>query len=192
MMNFRGFPAGRLECTPVPNLFINLLARIDDVAELKVTLFVMMLVYRKRSYPRYAGYTELLGCTELVQGLGGEENLRRALQAAVARGTILGLKDGEHGGEIYFINDEAGRRAYAKIESGELKIKGLSTPARISPPPEPMPDIFSLYEQNIGMLTPLVADELREAEKRYPASWIADAIREAVLHNKRNIKYVMR
>ena len=33
-------------------------------------------------------------------------------------------------------------------------------------------DIFTLYEQNIGMLTPLIADELREAEKHYPESWI--------------------
>ena len=30
------------------------------------------------------------------------------------------------------------------------------------------------------MLTPLIADELREAEKQYPESWIKDAIKEAV------------
>jgi DNA replication protein len=40
------------------------------------------------------------------------------------------------------------------------------------------------------MLTPMIADELRDAEKLYPPDWIRDAIKEAVLHNKRNIKYI--
>ena len=54
-----------------------------------------------------------------------------------------------------------------------------------------MPDIFSLYEQNIGMLTPIIADELREAEKLYPQGWIKDAIKEAVNHGKRKWSYVL-
>ena len=53
-------------------------------------------------------------------------------------------------------------------------------------------DIFTLYEQNIGMLTPLIADELREAEKQYPETWIKDAIKEAVALNKRNWRYIAR
>ena len=51
-------------------------------------------------------------------------------------------------------------------------------------------DIFALYEQNIGMLTPMIADELKEIEKLYPGNWIADAFKEAVLYNKRNIRYI--
>ena len=39
------------------------------------------------------------------------------------------------------------------------------------------PSIFSLYEQNIGLLTPLLAEQLVEAERRYPAGWIEDAAR---------------
>ena len=53
------------------------------------------------------------------------------------------------------------------------------------------PTIFVLYEQNIGLLTPMIADELRDAEQHFPAEWIADAFREAVLHNKRSWKYVL-
>ena len=49
-----------------------------------------------------------------------------------------------------------------------------------------------LYEQNIGMLTPMIADELRDAERHYPAEWIADAFREAVELNKRSWRYVVR
>jgi hypothetical protein len=38
--------------------------------------------------------------------------------------------------------------------------------------PEEQLDVFTLYEQNIGMLTPIIADELLDAEKVYPANWI--------------------
>ena len=40
------------------------------------------------------------------------------------------------------------------------------------------------------MLTPLISEELQEAEQTYPGSWIEDAIREAVGLNKRNWKYI--
>ena len=51
--------------------------------------------------------------------------------------------------------------------------------------------IFRLYEQTIGPLTPILADELREAEKEYPAAWIEDAIRIAVKNNVRRLKYIL-
>lgn len=52
------------------------------------------------------------------------------------------------------------------------------------------PNIFVLYEQNIGLLSPLIADELRDAADMYPAEWIETAFREAVLHNKRKWSYI--
>ena len=56
--------------------------------------------------------------------------------------------------------------------------------------PAARPNVFALYEQNIGMLTPLIADELREAEQTYPVEWIEEAFREAVSLNKRSWKYI--
>ncbi|GAB4486275.1 MAG: hypothetical protein OHK0031_10480 [Anaerolineales bacterium] len=50
--------------------------------------------------------------------------------------------------------------------------------------------IFRLYEENIGPLTPMLADMLREAESEYPAEWIYEAFEIAVSRNKRNWKYV--
>src|SRR5882724_7834371 len=52
------------------------------------------------------------------------------------------------------------------------------------------PNIYVLYEQNIGLLSPLLADQLIEAEKHYPYEWIEDAFREAVQRNKRNWSYI--
>jgi DnaD/phage-associated family protein len=49
--------------------------------------------------------------------------------------------------------------------------------------------VFKLYEENIGPLTPLIADALKDAEETYTAGWVADAIEMAVKNNKRNWKY---
>lgn len=51
-------------------------------------------------------------------------------------------------------------------------------------------DVLALYEQNIGMLTPLIADELRQAQENYPAAWIEEAFRQAASRNRRSWKYV--
>jgi DnaD/phage-associated family protein len=49
-----------------------------------------------------------------------------------------------------------------------------------------------LYEQNIGLLSPLIADHLVKAMERYPRDWIEDAIGEAVAYNRRSWRYIQR
>ncbi len=195
MKQFEGFPSGgRVEFTSIPKVFFSsLLPRITDMAELKTTLHVMAVLYAKKGYPRYVTYAELLGNASLMSSLkGSEEALRKALKMAAERGTLLHLVlDRDTAAEdIYFINTESERQTVTKIQSGEIKLSGLKAKASVPVPAEEVPDIFTLYEQNIGMLTPMIADELRDAEKQYPTDWIRDAIKEAVLHNKRNIRYI--
>jgi DNA replication protein len=190
MSRFQGFPS-RTEFTPVPNAFFGaLLPEIDDIDELKVTLHIIAALYRKKGYPRYIGFNELLGG---VSGLKmNEENLLRALAKAMTRGTVLNLEVVKDGTSevIYLLNDEPGRQAAARIESGESKVAGFKAGVKPEPPAGKVPDIYTLYEQNIGMLTPMVADELKEIEKLYPPEWLRDAVKEASLHNKRNIRYI--
>jgi DnaD/phage-associated family protein len=52
------------------------------------------------------------------------------------------------------------------------------------------PNIYSLYEQNVGPLTALLSEDLQEAEETYPPEWIEEAFREAVRLNKRSWKYI--
>ena len=197
MKEFQGFPA-RMEFTSIPNVFFSsLLPRITDMAELKTTLHVMAALYRKKGHPRYVSYGELLGNAGLMDSLKGvkgstEEILRNALKMAAERGTLIHLEldRGGNSEDVYFLNTGPDRQTVAKIESGELKLKGLKFKEQVYVEAEELPDIFTLYEQNIGMLTPMIADELRDAEKQYPQDWIRDAIKEAVLHNKRSIKYI--
>jgi len=51
-------------------------------------------------------------------------------------------------------------------------------------------NIMVLYEAEVGLLTPLIAEELEDAEKLYPAQWVEDAFREAVELNKRSWRYI--
>ncbi len=201
MEKFKGFPS-RTRFTPIPDLFFsNLLPQIGDMAELKTTLHILWALYRKKGYPRFVTYRELTGSTALINALKGGDNppdeiLRGALKMASQRGTILHVVLDREGApeDAYFLNTEADRQAVAKIQHGEMALAGLKAggQSQADAEVEPLPDIFTLYEQNIGLLTPMIADELREAEKLYPEEWIRDAIREAVSLNKRNWRYIAR
>ena len=94
--------------------------------------------------------------------------------------------------DIYFLNTDSQRQVIARIQNGELELSGLKPVAQTHVETDEQPDIFTLYEQNIGMLTPLIAEELREAEKLYSETWIIDAIKEAVALNKRSWRYISR
>ena len=52
------------------------------------------------------------------------------------------------------------------------------------------PNIFVLYEQNVGLMTPLIAEQLRDLEKSYPPDWIDEAFEIAVSRNKRALRYI--
>jgi DnaD/phage-associated family protein len=138
----------------------------------------------------------LLGDSTLLRGLQGlapspEDALRDGLEQAVARGTLLCLVQAEGDDRVYFLNSVPGRRAREKAQLGELKLpKGgpLIEPTL----PVSRPNIFVLYEQNIGLLQPMIAEELQDAEQTYPQEWIEDAFRIAVERNVRNWKYVRR
>lgn len=199
--SFAGFPAGRLACTPVPNLFFSaVLPRIDSLAELQVTLHAFRLLSQKRPHPRYLVIRELLADGALIAGLraaGGEppELLEEGLRRAVERGTFLRVRVERDGRpeDLYFVNGEQGRQAVAKLREGTLDLgQELVDPTPTAEPSPERPDVFTLYEQNIGLLTPLLAEELSEAERIYPLDWIEAAFRQAVAYNRRNWKYVQR
>ena len=90
MKEFTGFPT-RMEFTPIPNpFFSSLMPQISDIAELKVSLFILGALYRKRGYPRFVTYRELQGNIGLIRSLKNseippEEALRQALEKTTKR-----------------------------------------------------------------------------------------------------------
>jgi len=49
---------------------------------------------------------------------------------------------------------------------------------------------FSVFENEIGLLSPSIAERLTSMLEEYPDEWICDALREAALQNKRRLPYV--
>ncbi|MBI2305423.1 MAG: DnaD domain protein [Chloroflexi bacterium] len=185
--------------TPLPNPFLyHTLPQIEDLVELKVCLHLFRLLYHKRGYPRYVTFGELVSDEALMACLAIEGDrqgtLRRCLATAVERGTVFCLELKTEGQKetqrLYFLNTETDKRAMERIKSGDISVAGISSVSEPPPPPVPQPNIFRLYEENIGLLTPLMAEELREAEERYPLPWIEEAFKEAVALNHRRWRYI--
>ena len=191
MKPFDGFQKN-MRYTPLPNVFFSqLMPDVQDLAELKVVLHIFYLLYQKKGYPKYVADAELTSDKALMSGVGGAEALGRGLQRSLDRGILIRC-DLEREGRpviLYFLNSEEGREACSKIRSGEIDVADLPVREACEGAAE-APNIFELYERNIGMLTPMIGDELKEAEQIYPASWIEDAFREAVSRNKRSWKYI--
>jgi DNA replication protein len=191
MRGFAGFPEGKLKITPLPELFFSeLLPIIDHLSELKVTLYCFWLLHQKRGQARYVAHSELRGDEVLMQGLSGVDALQEGLEHAVARGTLLEVSAAwpdRPNETLYFLNSEQGREAVARIERGEWEPQEGGEPARLQPR---RPNIYILYEQNIGLIGPLLAEELKDAERTYPPEWIEDAFRIAVENNARSWAYV--
>ena len=189
MKQFGGFPA-RVAYTGVPTVFISrLLPEIEDMAEIRTTLHLFRLLSVKRGL-RFVTRGEMAADVAVMESLSAEA-LGTGLSAAVARGTFLQLTLDVEGKpeDAYFLNSENDRRTVARIRNGELALSGLKAGKEAAAPGK-MPDIFSLYEENIGMITPMIAEELRQAEKDYPAGWIEDAIREAARQQVHKWAYV--
>jgi len=163
-----------------------------------VTLYMIYALARRRGYPRFISARELAAEAPLVGSLGGggpatAARLDRALGAAVERNSLLALDvDLEARTErLYFLNTPSSRRAAASIVKGRLDL-GRTLPAVSEPPMSERANTFQLYEENIGPLTPLIAQELKEAEGLYPFEWIEEAFREAAVLNHRSWRYAAR
>jgi DNA replication protein len=187
----------------IPRWFLEKVApQIREIAELHV-----MLAYFRLASPM--GYSEplhedallhddILNSALRFDAAAREpfDRVRRGIELAVARDTVL----------RFTVNDDEGDATYwlllatpdnrVKLEryrSGLLQPPDLDgamdRPARVA---SIRPGIFKLYEQNIGLVTPIIADRLVEALELYPEEWIADAIAAAVSYNRRNWRYIQR
>ncbi len=190
-MAFQGFPSGKVHMVPIPEPFFSeLLPQVDHLGELKVILFALWYVSRMEAPIRFLAYKDFARDETLMRTLGDGHQLDDALERAVQRGVFLrvlpegqGLKEA-----LYFLNTPRGRAAIEAIQRGEWRPEDEPHPA--VPLVVERPNIYRLYEDNIGPLTPLIADLLEEAEKTYPQSWIEEAFQIAVERNVRNWKYI--
>jgi len=89
----------------------------------------------------------------------------------------------------YFMNTAKGRQTVQMIREGKLPELLVSIPDEARLRVE-RPSVFVLYEQNIGLLTPMIADQLRDMEKSFPPEWVVEAFEISVRSNKRSLRYI--
>lgn len=188
---------------PVPRSFFERhLTRIRDIAALKVLLTIYERVAALDVTEQYVAEDALFADRTLQDGLRwtattrpplGE--IRRGIDLLVAHDAIVRICVEENESDSFWLmpkEPENVTRLNAVIH-GEATFPYRSSPAIAQPRVAiERPNVFRLYEQNIGMLTPLIADQLIEAIELYPERWIEDAIGEAVSLNRRNWRYIQR
>lgn len=189
MDTFKGFEATDGPRIAIPSIFFaELLPRITDFDELKVTLFAMWALQQREGTYRYLRRADFDGDAAAVHGLDADA-IERGLAQAVTRGTLItaALTLDAAPDTLYFANSPAGRAAVQQVNAGRWLPGEGGTPIVILPP---RPTVYHLYEENIGALTPLVADDLKDTETEFGSEALADAIRYAVTAEKRSMRYI--
>jgi DnaD/phage-associated family protein len=182
MTDFQGFTSSET-FTQVPDSLFRLMNEIDDLSELKATLYVLWRIEHTAGRFRYICQSEIEEDGEFMRGLSAAV-LSAGLEKAVQRGTLIRVENDSGG--FYVLNSPRGRVSAEALRNGQWRESASST-SRL---PREIPNIYKLYEENIGPLTPLMADALKDAERDYPAAWLAEAFSIAVTRNKRNWKYI--
>ena len=176
-------------CLPA-EAFAAALADIDHLGELKLCLHCLALLQQKEGRYCYLRHAELQEDTILLQALGSSKALEDALRKATKRGSLLEAQitlDGQRR-RLFTWNDEAGRDWQARILAGEWQLD----PAQEIQTLPPRPSLYQLYEENIGVMTPMMAQSIGDAANEYPHEWIEEAMRYAVERNARSWRYIIK
>lgn len=201
---FSGFLQPDRDQVPIPAGFLReLLPEITDINELRVVLTIFRLVAEDAGFESPLAEKRLLSDRVLrnavrVDGIpstGSRQAILHGLELLVTRGAILRVeaRTDRSSDRWYFLHTPVTRELVRAIERGAIapprSMWIADEPPSITTDP---PTAFLLYEQNVGPLTPMIADRITHALGEYPAGWIEDAIEEAVAYNRRNWKYIER
>jgi DNA replication protein len=200
---FGGFLVAAEPAVTVPRAFLtDVLPQITEMAELQVTLAVFRLAAESVGLEMPVADEAVMRDRPLRSALRvpgsprePDNRIRQGLDLAVGRGTLLAFS-ADAGGDLtlwYYVNTPVNQGMVTAMGRGAVAPPQITWTGDEPPLVMPeKPNVFRLYEQNIGLLTPLIADHLVSALERYPQEWIEDAITEAVTYNRRSWRYVQR
>ncbi len=188
---------------PLPrDLLVDVLPAMTEIAEIQVTLATARLLADRGGDDAMVEERDIVRDPALrralrVPGSPNEPDARIAtgLELAVGRGALLRVRTRHERDERswYLLANDAARALVYGMTAGRIAPPTAIWQGDAPPAVEPeRPTIFRLYEQNIALLTPLIAEQLVRAMETYPREWIEDAIAEAVSYNRRSWRYVQR
>jgi len=188
-IHFNGFQENKKEFTGIPDVFFReLLPKLDDINEIKLCLYILWKASTIGDFGMSITAADILLDKIFMSGFisstdGTKKLVTEILEKAVVDNIFIKIKsECIKEPNIYFINSPLGRKAASKKSQKLQPVK--TTLDQIQP------NIFRLYQENIGPLTPIIADALREAEDIYPVDWVEEAIKIAVQNNVRRWRYV--
>ncbi len=198
MTEMKGLP-DKVEFSAIPTHYFNIIMpQVDSIGELKLSLIMFRMLYKKRGSPQLVSFDEIAADAAVIKifGTGKQASLqlKQLLNQSVDRGIFIGIKvpSDDTVEPFYMVNNPSNNQAMLRIKLHAQERPFKHPVSDIIEPLKEMPDIFTYYEENIGMLTPLIADEIKLAEKTYPQNWIIEAIGEAAVNNKRSWRYILR
>lgn len=187
---FVGFLDGEAESIIFPKSFLDtLIPTITDLDELKFILAYFWLLSKQKEFFLPIPSDVFLGSEQILSIFDNDaQRVEHALRLCIKDNVFIEIKNSDDQKTIYLLNSPRGRATYEAYQSGSVKFEALllGQIARL----EERPNIFKLYEENIGPLTPMIADILKQDEEEYSSQWILEAIEIAVKKNVRNWKYV--
>lgn len=191
MKEFKGFQESKKRFTGIPDQFFReIMPEINDINELKLVMYVLWLAYKQGDFGASFSLSDFREDQLFMAGLDSGDNgagLEKTLEKAVEDQVLIKVKQPDEGEPLYFINSPRGRTAASLAEKGQALEKAKNPGATLD---IIQPNIYRLYEENIGPLTPMIAEALREAEDAYPAEWIEEAVEIAVKNNVRRWNYI--
>ncbi len=201
MRKFDGFRDKPILLIDIPDqFFTDILPIIADLHQLKLALYLLFTFGKIESGFHYTTLFTILDKMEIDQILGFEEidpsrdsliehlktNLKNLSELGIIFLVDTGLPDKPD--TLIFLNSSKGRAAIQAYQNGQLSVEGniIGNSAWENS----KPSLFTLYEDNIGPLTPIIADAIIDAENDYPERWISEAINLSAKRNIRNWNYI--
>ena len=181
-------PADRRGLHIADSFLTEWLPKFEDLNSLKITIFLYWTWHNSElDFPVFDG--EAFQKKLQAEGMKHEQ-IQNGLKILIADGILTKPEHSHKKWEAALVlNTPSGQAALESIRKGTL----TQEPIGISPSIKTSSQettIYKLYEENIGVITPIMADTLRDLETTYPPEWISEAFTIAVKKNVRNMRYI--
>ena len=189
MKSFAGFTNSNRLSVRIPDEFVTrLVPHIHDLDEIKIALYAIWFVEKSGGQANPIYLEDFFEEEDFSSSFGENPNERTerilaALTKAVEDKILITQQNFlSEPNTAFFVNSPEGRRA---LQTNDTSTEGLPSKKSIE-----KNTIFQLYEENFGMLTPMIVEALKDAEENYPSQWIEEAMKIAVENNVHRWRYV--
>ena len=186
----KGFPLpDDFATTRVPNAVLGrVMSTIEDSDEIKLILRALWLLDHQRGYPRYITHDDLRRDRVLSVAIPNQSDFDRTLKSAIERGIFVEASINNN--ICLMFNTESARRASIEVSSTTDNLNkdndGWETPSASTSPA----DAFRAYEENIGILSPMIRQSILATLEDFTDEDITRAIRIAVENESRSWSFV--